>query len=62
MAPEKEKPAVNPGFLNLWVATKRRVMGTSDDYQITTEERAASKTDQSDSVSELEEFKKIGCQ
>lgn len=38
----------------------------SDDYQITAAEcalsRAASKADQSDLVSELEKFKKIGCQ
>lgn len=38
----------------------------SDDYQITAAERvlcrAASKADQSDLVSVLEEFKKIGCQ
>lgn len=38
----------------------------SDDYQITAAEcalsRATSKADQSDLVSELEKFKKIGCQ
>lgn len=55
------------GFLNLWAATKKTGHGrTSDDYQITAAEcalsRAASKADQSDLVSELEKFKKIGCQ
>lgn len=54
-------------LLNLWVVTKKTGHGRmSDDYQITAAECALgsvpSKADQSDLVSELERFKKIGCQ
>lgn len=71
MAPEEESSlsvmCCKSWLLNLWVATKKTGHGRmSDDYQITAAEcalsGAASKADQSDSVSELDKFKKIGCQ